>query len=273
MSSRLLTDIDLIDPSVPLPRSVKWSPTVQIKILAYFAVCFILLTVVPEPDLGSARTTRSSTSSASSASGATVVVQPLVRAPDLREGRLSAACATRAAALWDSGWRPRHIHVQMTTFREHREISEAVIRVARVARSAKRACRRRSGSAPASARTRTRSRATCKLVGGDLDITLRIIRQNQPGKRVAIALILRAMSRAGLGKDDIVIFMDGDFVLASRRGAQMLSAVRARSRAARPDHRRARHGARARGGCSRGSICASRSAAWPCRATPCPTAC
>ena len=32
MSSRLLTDIDLIDPSVPLPRSVKWSVTVQIKI-------------------------------------------------------------------------------------------------------------------------------------------------------------------------------------------------------------------------------------------------
>ncbi len=51
-----------------------------------------------------------------------------------------------------------------------------------------------------------------KLVGDDCDITLRIIRQNQPGKRVAIALILRAMSRAGLGKDDMVIFMDGDFV-------------------------------------------------------------
>ena len=51
-----------------------------------------------------------------------------------------------------------------------------------------------------------------KLVGSDLDITLRIIRQNQPGKRIAIALILRAMSRAGLGKDDLVIFMDGDFV-------------------------------------------------------------
>ncbi|HRD75799.1 MAG TPA: glycosyltransferase, partial [Hyphomicrobiaceae bacterium] len=51
-----------------------------------------------------------------------------------------------------------------------------------------------------------------KLVASDLDITLRIIRQNQPGKRVAIALILRAMSRAGLAKDDLVIFMDGDFV-------------------------------------------------------------
>ena len=33
---------------------------------------------------------------------------------------------------------------------------------------------------------------------------LAIIRQNQPGKRIAIALILRAMSRAGIGKDDIV---------------------------------------------------------------------
>ncbi len=47
MSTPILNDIDLIDPSVPLPRSVKWSATVKIKILAYFAVCFILLTVVP----------------------------------------------------------------------------------------------------------------------------------------------------------------------------------------------------------------------------------
>ena len=52
-----------------------------------------------------------------------------------------------------------------------------------------------------------------KLVGQELDIDLRVVRQNQPGKRIAIALILRAMSRAGLGRDDIVAFMDGDFVL------------------------------------------------------------
>ena len=52
-----------------------------------------------------------------------------------------------------------------------------------------------------------------KLVGSDLDLQIRVIRQTQPGKRVAIALLLRAMAREGLGSEDIVAFMDGDFVL------------------------------------------------------------
>ena len=44
---RPLNPIELEDPSVPLPRSVKWSPAVQAKIVAYFAVCMILLSTVP----------------------------------------------------------------------------------------------------------------------------------------------------------------------------------------------------------------------------------
>ncbi|MEM9199690.1 MAG: glycosyltransferase, partial [Pseudomonadota bacterium] len=36
------------------------------------------------------------------------------------------------------------------------------------------------------------------------------IRQNQPGKRMAIGLILRAINRSGVDPDDLVIFMDGD---------------------------------------------------------------
>ena len=100
----------------------------------------------------------------------------------------------------------------MTTFREHREISEAVIRAL---------CSEfREAGVPAtiwlgSSELEDEQKISryLKLVGSDLDVTLRIIRQNQPGKRVAIALILRAMSRAGLGRDDIVMFMDGDFVV------------------------------------------------------------
>ncbi|MDX2290059.1 MAG: glycosyltransferase [Hyphomicrobiaceae bacterium] len=118
----------------------------------------------------------------------------------------------RAAALWQSGWRPRHIHIQMTTFREHREISEAVIRaLVREIREAGVPATLWLGSSESEDERRIADHLG--LVGDDCDITLRIVRQNQPGKRVAIALILRAMSRAGLSRDDLVVFMDGDFVL------------------------------------------------------------
>lgn len=203
-------EFKLYDPANPVPFWVKWSPLVQAKIALYFGICFALLTVVPNeiynPEIQQI----------------TYVIGLLgvwrylwwfnhwmraiifakVTYPKMRD---------RAAALWNSGWRPRHIHVQMTTFREHREISEAVIRaLVREIRDAGVPATIWLGSSEASDEQKIAKHL--KLVGQDCDITLRIIRQNQPGKRVAIALILRAMSRAGLGKDDIVIFMDGDFV-------------------------------------------------------------
>lgn len=209
MTMRAL-EIRIDDPSQEIARAEKWSPGVQIKILLYFTVCYVLLNLLPnsiwDPE----------------ARDFVYVIgllgiwrycwwfnhwmRALVYAkytyPKKRD---------MAAALWDSGWRPRHIHVQMTTFREHREISEAVIRGL---------CREiREAGVPAtiwlgSSELEDEQKISryLKLIGNDLDITLRIIRQNQPGKRIAIALILRAMSRAGLDKNDLVIFMDGDFV-------------------------------------------------------------
>ncbi|MEQ1712966.1 MAG: glycosyltransferase, partial [Hyphomicrobium sp.] len=198
-------------PAVPLPIGEKWSPAVQMKIWTYFAVCFIALSLAPNSIWDP------------TAQEFVYVIGLLgiwrylwwfnhwmralvfanVAYPRMRD---------RAAEVWDSGWRPRHIHIQMTTFREHREISEAVIRSL--------CCEIRDAGVPATIWLGSSERSDedkiarhLRLVGSDLDITLRIVRQNQPGKRVAIALILRAMSRAGLGKDDFVIFMDGDFVL------------------------------------------------------------
>jgi len=199
------------DPSMHLSFMEKWSPEVQLKILAYFACCFILLNHAPNAIWNpQAR-------ELVYVIGAIGIWRYLwwfnhwIRA--LIFGNVTyPKMRSRAAALWDSGWRPRHIHIQMTTFREHREISEAVIRglVTEI----------REAGVPATIWLGSSEREDeqriadhLELIGGDCDITLRIIRQNQPGKRVAIALILRAMSRAGLGKDDIVIFMDGDFVL------------------------------------------------------------
>lgn len=197
-------------PERPPTAAEKWSPFVQLKLALFFAVCFILLNLVPnsiwDPE----------------ARDFVYVIGGIgiwrfgwwfnhwMRAL-IYEGITYPKKRELAAELWASGWRPRHIHVQMTTFREHREISEAVIRgLVREFREAGVPATIWLGSSEREDEDKIARHL--KLVGSDLDITLRIIRQNQPGKRVAIALILRAMSRAGLAKDDLVIFMDGDFV-------------------------------------------------------------
>ena len=118
----------------------------------------------------------------------------------------------RADAIWDSGWRPDRVHVLMTTFREERMTAEAVARsICAEVRDIGRPATVWLGSSELEDEQTLINHF--RLVGADLDIELRIIRQNQPGKRIAIALLLRAMSREGLGKNDIVAFMDGDFVL------------------------------------------------------------
>ncbi|MFN3868054.1 MAG: glycosyltransferase [Hyphomicrobiaceae bacterium] len=201
----------LEDPSEPLSFFEKWTPVVQCKLFLFAVCCYIALETVPniiwDPDIreivyvmGILGVWRYSWWFNH---WMRAIYFARVKYPRMRD---------EAAEIWDCGWRPRHIHVQMTTFREHREISEAVIRaIVREVREAGVPATIWLGSSEASDEQKIARHL--KLVGGDCDITLRIIRQNQPGKRVAIALILRAMSRAGLGPDDIVIFMDGDFVL------------------------------------------------------------
>lgn len=200
-------------PSAPIgkPFWEKWSPDKQFEILLYFMCCYIALVSLPnyiwDPTgrefvyiMGILGVWRYSWW-ANHWIRAGIFAQ--MKYPKMR---------SQAAALWNKGWRPKHIHIQMTTFREHREISEAVIRgLVSEIRDAGVPATIWLGSSEVEDEKKIANHLT--LIGGDCDITLRIIRQNQPGKRVAIALILRAMSRAGLGKDDIVVFMDGDFVL------------------------------------------------------------
>ena len=201
----------LNDPTARLSFWEKWSPAVQLKIWLYFGGCFVALSLLPntiwDPDarelvyviglLGIWRYTW--------------WFNHFIRAKIYQKIAYPRIRA-RADALWESGWRPSRIHFQMTTFREERDTAEAVIRGI---------CNEvRAAGVPATIWLGSSEREDedaiarhLMLVGDDLDIELRIIRQNQPGKRVAIALILRAMSRAGLGANDIVAFMDGDFVL------------------------------------------------------------
>ncbi len=193
------------------PWREKWTSQAIAQILAYFACCFLALSIIPNsiwnPEvrefvyvigiLGIWRYLWWGNH------WLRALIFANITYPKMRD---------RAADVWRSGWRPRHIHIQMTTFREHREISEAVIRglVRNIRECGVPATIWLGSSEPDDER---KIAEHLKLVGQDCDITLRIIRQNQPGKRVAIALILRAMSRANLGNDDLVIFMDGDFVI------------------------------------------------------------
>jgi mannuronan synthase len=205
-------DHSYIDPAVRMPTFLeKWSPLVQLKLAVYFAVCFCALLLLPnsiyDPELREI----------------TYIIGVLgvwryawwfnhfARAKIFEKiayPRMSA----RALDVWQSGWRPRHIHIQMTTFREHREISETVIRgLVQQIRECGVPATLWLGSSELPDELKIANHL--KIVGADCDITLKIIRQNQPGKRVAIALILRAMSRAMVPKDDLVVFMDGDFVM------------------------------------------------------------
>jgi mannuronan synthase len=203
-----------IDPAVAMPTFwEKWNPKVQFQLACYFAVCFCALLLLPnsiyDPELREI----------------TYVIGILgvwryswwfnhfARAK-IYEKIAYPRMAARAKDVWDSGWRPRHLHIQMTTFREHREISETVIRgLVQQIRECGIPATLWLGSSELPDEIKIANHL--KIVGADCDITLKIIRQNQPGKRVAIALILRAMSRAMVPKDDLVMFMDGDFVIHS----------------------------------------------------------
>jgi glycosyltransferase Alg8 len=201
----------LADVTQPLALWEKWSPHVQLQILLYFSSCLIALTVLPNTIWDPVAREFVYVIGVLGVWRYTWWLNHWIRAeiyarvtfPRLRR---------RADLVWNSGWRPRRIHILMTTFREARSTAQAVVRsICSEVRSAGVPATIWIGSAEAEDEQTLIEHF--RLVGRDLDIEVRIIRQNQPGKRVAIALLLRAMSREGIGMNDLVTFMDGDFVL------------------------------------------------------------
>ncbi len=113
---------------------------------------------------------------------------------------------------WKSGWRPTHIHFLMTTFHEKEKTTYLYL--------------------DALVRELNREKLTGTLWIGfgayedqevihqwmrrqkDVPLEVVLVQQNQPGKRMAIGVILRALSRRGVGEDDIAYLMDGDSILA-----------------------------------------------------------
>jgi len=128
----------------------------------------------------------------------------------------------RADARWQQGWRPRRVHFMMTTFREDVGITHAVLD------SIVQQCR--EINCPATLYIGTGHPDDESVIQAyfaalekpvQLDVT--VIRQIYPGKRMAIGLVLRAMSRDGIGGDDPVIFMDGDTILANECATKCIS--------------------------------------------------
>jgi mannuronan synthase len=121
--------------------------------------------------------------------------------------------AAEAATLWQAGWRPRRMHFLVTVYRERAETIEAVMAaICNEVRTLGQPASIWIGSKEAADEDTV---ARClKRCGDGLDIHLRFVRQTGSGKRNSIALILSAMAREGLSADDLVAFMDSDFILS-----------------------------------------------------------
>lgn len=209
---RFDTARNLDDPTFWPKGWAKWTPMVLVQIALYISVCLIVILVVPNSLFDT------QTKSITFTIGALGVWRygwwftHAVRASIY--GRIVYPRMQRQGQeIWNSGWRPRHMHFMMTTYREHREITEMVVRsiVKEIVAS----------GVPGTIWLGSSDRFDEDIIqdflereSSDVDITLRIIRQNVSGKRAAIGLVLRAMCRLPVYDDDLVIFMDGDFVLA-----------------------------------------------------------
>lgn len=114
-----------------------------------------------------------------------------------------------ASAHWASIWHPRRVHIQMTTCYEQPAITRAGIgSILQQIRRERIPVSLWIGTG--SAHDEMIIREYVETHGADIPVGLAeliVVRQNQPGKRMAIGLILR-----GMDPDDLVIFMDGDAV-------------------------------------------------------------
>src|SRR5262245_24957586 len=117
----------------------------------------------------------------------------------------------RAEKAWSDGWRAPFLHFLVTTYREKPQITEQVLE------SIFAECRR--NGIPARIVIATGDVSDERVIENycsdvePVEAEIVIVRQNQSGKRAAMGLGLRAMSRYGVEPNDVVIFMDGDSML------------------------------------------------------------
>lgn len=119
----------------------------------------------------------------------------------------------RSDQLWRSGWRPQELVFMMTTFYEERTITERVIlsiirEVERVGVPA------RIFVGSGTAMDEKIIEQSVQRFGKNANIEVNFVRQNLPGKRIAIGLTLRAISRRKVARDTPIVFIDGDTLLS-----------------------------------------------------------
>jgi mannuronan synthase len=200
-----------MDPLVELSVLEKWTPAFFYKLFLFYGACFIAINTLPnsmwDPELKQITILIGTLGIWRYCWWCTHAVRAFIYGkhvyPKMR---------ARADMAWETGERPRHIHFMMTTFREERGVTEKVIQSI---------CDQlRELQVPGTLWLGSGDRmdediieSYLRLFASDLDLTFTMIRQNQPGKRLAIGLVLRAMNRGHVEKNDIVVFMDGDAVL------------------------------------------------------------
>ena len=115
----------------------------------------------------------------------------------IRFPRMRRACDR----LWRDGWRPSRVHYIVTTFMERPETTEAVIAsIVEECRTSGIPTRIYLGSGLPKDEQVVRD--FLARSARNLDLRLVIVRQNRPGKRAALGLALRALSRAGVERDE-----------------------------------------------------------------------
>ncbi|MEM0935470.1 MAG: glycosyltransferase [Pseudomonadota bacterium] len=114
-------------------------------------------------------------------------------------------------AVWGAGWRPRHVHVQMTTYNEEEAITRHVM-AALFEQIRENGLEATIWIGSGSVHDEDIIAAVAEDLASDLDVEIVFLRQNQPGKRMAIGLVMRAIIRTAPDPDDIIVFMDGDTV-------------------------------------------------------------
>ncbi len=210
-------DARLRDLAAPAPRGLaKWTPSFLALYGALWAVILGLAVLVPNRFLSPDLQTFTFTLGALGLWRFGWWFTHAARAEWFRRAKWP-PLRRAASALWAAGWRPRRVHIQMTTYFEEPAITRAVIgSILRQVRRERIPTSLWIGTG--SAFDETIIRDFVETHGADLPpglVELTFVRQNQPGKRMAIGLILRGMARSGVDPDDLVIFMDGDAVFGA----------------------------------------------------------
>lgn len=121
------------------------------------------------------------------------------------------ALRARANRAWAEGARPPHLHFLMTTYHEAprttRLCLEALLR--ELTREGLKGTLWVGLGAAEDARVIRRWLTRQK----HLPLEIVLVPQREPGKRMAIGAVLRALSRRGIGEADIAFLMDGDSIL------------------------------------------------------------